>query len=365
MFRVMIVDDMDITRKELKRLKLWGAETGFFICSEAKNGHEALEILQKTNIDLVLTDVKMPKVDGFELLKKIKEGKLCPCVVLLSDYSDYYNVRQGLVSGAFDYLTKPIDTVELRKLLIRAKEDIINKRSEEERTRNIEHSINEKIEFFSTEAESRAIIELIQEDSANNLEKIMAIVDNIGMVMGNDPIKIEHIFKNMLLDISNDVLMRYVWLEKFVDTKEVINVDFSKYKEFNEIKEVFVNVLEKIVFRLNELQCGSSKNSIVNQVCNYVLVNIDSEISLKHIAEILYMNKSYISEVFKEKTGVLFSEYTTKIKIERAKKLIIEGQLKAYEISEKLGFKDAEYFGRLFKKYTGVTLAKYRQIINN
>ncbi|HNU80766.1 MAG TPA: response regulator, partial [Bacillota bacterium] len=77
MLRIMIVDDVDIVRKELKRLKLWGDKTGFVISGEACNGHEALEKLEESKFDMVITDIRMPKVDGMELLKEITRRKLC------------------------------------------------------------------------------------------------------------------------------------------------------------------------------------------------------------------------------------------------------------------------------------------------
>jgi two-component system response regulator YesN len=103
------------------------------------------------------------------------------------------------------------------------------------------------------------------------------------------------------------------------------------------------------------------ENDIVNQVCSCVLENIDGGLSLKTISEQLYINKSHISEVFKQKTGMQFIEYLTAVKMERAKKVITDSKLKTYEIADMLGFKDIEYFSKLFKKYIGCSPTEYRQ----
>lgn len=363
MLTVMIVDDMDITRRQVKRLKLWGEETGFVVSAEAKNGHEALVKLEYNPVDLVITDIKMPKINGLELLRIVTHKKLCSCVVLLSDYSDFSYVRQGLIFGAFDYLKKPVDEREFAILLQRAKAFIVDKRKEQERIKKLEQKFYEKDGAFFVEADIIQLNEQIRDGDSKIFEAVSRLVDRIGATFNYDVIKIEGVLKNMLLEIVNTTLEDYGWLEKFANIKELANADFSKCNTFDSVRKAFIASIEKIVVPLNKLQCGKQKSSIVSQVCKCVLTNVDSEISLKSVSDTLFMNKTYISETFKLKTGMLFVEYITMVKMERAKKLITEGKHKIYEISDKLGYKDVEYFSRLFKKYTGSTPAEYRQNI--
>lgn len=79
LFEAMIVDDVEIMRKELKRLKIWGEQTGFIITQEAKNGQEAIKKLRNKNTDIVITDIKMPVEDGIDILKKLLR-KIYLCV---------------------------------------------------------------------------------------------------------------------------------------------------------------------------------------------------------------------------------------------------------------------------------------------
>ncbi len=83
MYRVMLVDDEEIVRIELKRLLDWEA-LGFEITIEARNGFDAISKLGQDTVDLVITDIKMPKIDGIELLRHLKENRLCSCIVFLS-----------------------------------------------------------------------------------------------------------------------------------------------------------------------------------------------------------------------------------------------------------------------------------------
>lgn len=121
MYRVLIVDDIDILRYDLKRMKVWGETTGFAIEDEASDGREALKKLRESSFDLLITDIRMPVMDGMELLRAVSKENLCPCIVMLSDYTEYSYAREGLLHGAFDYLGKPVNQNDILELLGRAK----------------------------------------------------------------------------------------------------------------------------------------------------------------------------------------------------------------------------------------------------
>lgn len=362
MLTVMIVDDMEITRREIKRLPLWGEKTGFLVSDEAKNGYEALAKLEKNPVDLVITDIKMPKIDGIELLRKIVEKNLCSCVVLLSDFTEFSFARQGLILGAFDYMTKPVAENELNQLLQRAGQFIINRRKEEDRIKKLEETVDEKVGVFFPAADIKRLTALICEGDGKALGAAEEIVDIIGANVNHDLIKVQSVLKNGMLEMVNGVLESCKWLDKFVTTDRFINVDFSQCDRFESIKTAFIAAVQEIITLLNTLQCGMQSGGIVRSVCSYVIENVESELSLKIVAEALFMNKTYISEVFKQKTGMSFVNYLTRVKMERAKQMIQEENLRAYEIAEKLGFKDIEYFSKLFKKHTGCSPTEFRQM---
>ncbi|NLL96232.1 MAG: helix-turn-helix transcriptional regulator [Clostridiaceae bacterium] len=92
---------------------------------------------------------------------------------------------------------------------------------------------------------------------------------------------------------------------------------------------------------------------------------MEDDISVKNIAERLYISKAYLSELFKEATGIPLSEYISMVKIERAKFLLSTTNMKAYEIADALGYNDHEYFSKVFKQKTGLSPTVYRREISN
>lgn len=88
---------------------------------------------------------------------------------------------------------------------------------------------------------------------------------------------------------------------------------------------------------------------------------MDPDFSLGALAKAYYMNSSYLSRFFKEKVKSSFVEYLTEQRIDKAKQLLQYGNFKIYEVGEKVGIYNANYFGILFKKKVGVTPAEYRK----
>lgn len=107
MLKILLVDDEPIFRMGLRSGISWEAE-GCKIVGEAKNGEEALLMIDEKKPDLVLLDLKMPKVDGIEVLRKMKNRKIKPKFIVLSCFNEYEYVREAMKLGACDYLFKPL-----------------------------------------------------------------------------------------------------------------------------------------------------------------------------------------------------------------------------------------------------------------
>ena len=132
---VMIVDDEDIFCTHLAGLIDWKLH-GFQICAQARNGEEAKQLLQSHNPDIVITDIKMPKVDGVSLITYISKKYEHIQTIALSGYDEYESVRGSLKYGALDYLLKhQVNSANLLATLNLAK-----KRINDNHTRSIADS---------------------------------------------------------------------------------------------------------------------------------------------------------------------------------------------------------------------------------
>ncbi|MCX7709234.1 MAG: response regulator [Clostridia bacterium] len=105
MKKVLIADDEFLVRLGLKTTIDW-EENGFLIVGEAKNGKEAVELFEKFYPDILLTDIRMPVIDGLELIQILKEKKSTLKAVILSHYDDFNYAREAIKLGASEYILK-------------------------------------------------------------------------------------------------------------------------------------------------------------------------------------------------------------------------------------------------------------------
>lgn len=120
MFKVLLVDDEVFVRKGLLEIIPWEA-LNFSIAGEANNGAEALDMIRQLKPDLVITDIRMPILDGLELISSVAENNAQDVVfIVISGFNDFKYAQQALRYGVHDYILKPIDdeemTATLRKL---------------------------------------------------------------------------------------------------------------------------------------------------------------------------------------------------------------------------------------------------------
>ncbi len=106
---------------------------------------------------------------------------------------------------------------------------------------------------------------------------------------------------------------------------------------------------------------NEAKNHTITEIQKYIQKNIDKKLSLNEVADVFGLSPNYLSSIFKKYSAYSFTKYINFLKIEEAKKLLTERNLKIYEISEKLGFEDAFYFSKVFKKVAGCSPKEYMQ----
>ena len=129
MFHILVVDDDKHTRKLLRAV----LENAHYTVTTATNGEEALEALDKEHIDLVVLDIMMPKMDGFEVTRRLRASKVSTPILMLTARSQVQDRVRGLDSGADYYLTKPFEIAELLaclRSLMRRQPEVVTEQME-------------------------------------------------------------------------------------------------------------------------------------------------------------------------------------------------------------------------------------------
>ena len=333
MYNVLIVDDKEIFCRSLVRLPVFkSGVSGFNAAFTAANGVEALQILRTEKIDVTLTDIRMPLMNGIELLKIIQKEHVCRCTILLSEYAEFSYAKAGIINGAFDYLVKPIDGKRL------------------------------------TETFDRVHEYLRQSDSANSLaaEYSERLVDAIIKGEENDlkeefgrcrqALNVKNI-KDVLQLISSEVTLNYPYAAMYLPLKEICTLPVSVKDDAGAYEYLVENavLMQRITsrFRLN------SEHPMIKNVWYYTLSHIEEPCRLQDIAKKFYINKNYLSTLFRKETKMYYKDFVLYFKVERAKVLLLYSDKKICEIADDLQFSNAEYFSRVFKGWTGCTPSEF------
>ncbi len=150
---ILIIDDEE---SQLKSLKSFLQRRDFEVFT-ATNGEQGFDIITSQQIDVILTDYRMPKWDGFTLLKKVKEYNPEIDVVVMTAYGSVEDAVSIMKAGAYDYLSKPIDLDELESLLSRIRE----KRFLVSENKLLKEQLEQKFKFDSIISESREMEEVL------------------------------------------------------------------------------------------------------------------------------------------------------------------------------------------------------------
>lgn len=133
MTNVLIVDDEKIEREGLKYLL--SREEGERTVFEAANGKQALQVLRSEDIQLLLTDIKMPHMTGLELSKKAKEENPNLQIIIFSGFSDFTFAQEAIRYGVTEYILKPVNPDDFHKVLERAESEISKRRKKAARSK--------------------------------------------------------------------------------------------------------------------------------------------------------------------------------------------------------------------------------------
>ncbi len=137
---------------------------------------------------------------------------------------------------------------------------------------------------------------------------------------------------------------------------------FTKISDLDKTIDWFCDVIDEFVYQTKQ-RTSTLEETVIPAIIDYMKENINGQLSLNSVAEHFAISTSHLSRLFKEKSGMNFSDYLVNAKLETAAKLLIEEkQLKISDISETLGYSNISYFTKLFKETYGVTPTQYRKL---
>ncbi len=219
---------------------------------------------------------------------------------------------------------------------------------------------NTKTFNYPIEEEQTILLGLKRSHQEMVLNGIESFFQNLSAVRG---VPIQTVRKMVLIlafQINRTLLEMSIDIENITGQEFVPNQIIDKYQTVEDIKEYMVNLLKRIItFLIN--QNDNKFRTEIKKAIAFIEANICDQIDLNSAADHVHLSPYYLSRLFKKETGKNFVDYVVELRMERAKELLLERELKMYHVAEKVGYHDTTYFSQLFKKHTGVSPADYRK----
>lgn len=536
MYKLLIVDDEVWIRERLRYTIDWES-IGIQVIGEACDGEEALELCTTLEPDIIITDIRMPCIDGLEFIKRLREGKSNAKVIIISGYSDFEYAQRAIKLGAFDYVLKPVEDDVLLGILTSCVNEIALEKNKEALIREATKQVKENMPlikekflinlvggYFNSEEDileelnylgigwprSRQVCFVIKLDQMKDMEineqwdthLLQFVVCNIAkdfvnklgggeafysqtgeviclifsdtegrtlarqvMSISNAIRKIvykatgysvtigigracsslmgintsysearealqygEYLGKNKIYDIQsintqykpnyykfnnmeallNNIKMgnreaalsvlqdmvegslkaqkeicpmdlKFIYMDitnslfKAVLEANASISDFSQfsYKFFEQLNGL--HTIDEFHLWIKEMICkmidlldkhkNTKRRKIIEKAVDYVNKNYKDCLTLNSLADKLFLNPSYFCKIFKEEMGESFTKYLMNLRVEKAKELMEDPTMKIYEVAERVGYDDVQYFTKMFKAIQGVTPMQYREKI--
>ena len=180
MYQFIIVDDEKIIRSGLAKSFDWSS-IGFEPVEQFEDGKEAIAYLENNTVDVVLTDVRMYEVSGLELAKYVFENHPQTKVVIISGYKEFNYAQEAMRYGVCDYLLKPLDREEIRKVFLRVGEILAKERDDQTRPTTLpfqyfDESAYKEIVSYNNQLVAAVVAGAVEEAAAIH-KKWFALID--------------------------------------------------------------------------------------------------------------------------------------------------------------------------------------------
>lgn len=335
MIQVMLVDDEQWNREIVKRFGAWDKYNMEIVC-EANDGAEAIEYMEQHQLQLVITDMRMPGIGGGKLMEYIRQHDPDMQLIVISGYDDFEYARQALRNNAVEYLLKPIEAEALNRALEKCYEFVLQ-----------QQAVVDVSTVYALNAHKISIEQAFNKLQEQQLQLILTQLEG-KWATEQLPAALKQQLYDELWKFANELSERF---------------GLALPKEAKPAKQGWNEVAARFTeaFKLLEEQRKYKTRLNVLDVRSYIEQHAKEPIALEELASTFFVSKEYLSKQFKHELGVSVTDYIVGIRMEEAKQHVEEGKLSFKEIAELVGYEDISYFYRVFRKYFGVAPGEMRK----
>ncbi len=362
MFNIVIIDDEPWSREVVKALGAWD-QLGLRVAGEAEDGTNGLRLIEELRPHIVVTDMRMPGLDGVGLLKEMNERFPSMKIIVMSGYDDFVYLKQAIRSRAVEYLLKPIDQGELNEALTVCAQELTLAIKTAGNVAWTPFAFNDAgmlERYLSLRQRVHGyLVELDKQATADTLKKLEETLRQANGGWDEGPLlsKIGHEFMLMLEEfaLENDVAVGEL-SEAALAGLETEAARSTFEGTFAHIRDMYGITIDKI-----EVHRKNRNRLDLADVRQHIDRHFQDPISLEAIALRYFVSKEHLSRAFKAQFGENLTDYILRKRMEKARELIVERKMAIKHVAQLTGYEDLAYFYRVFKKHYGQTPGDLRK----
>ena len=400
MLKILIVDDEQVVRVYLQSIVNW-EQYDCQVVTTCENGMEALEVMAQQPIDLILTDLEMPKMNGLQLIEEIRNRGYQTKVIVLSNHSDYDLSREVMKLGALDYYVKTnvkeADIISMIELVSeQVKKQLLQKHAlEEEKRLKIDNFKIGRKTFLTTVLtgdvyynelqlsqyvkmyhlfEPRLSLYRLRFQQPIELRQFLYVDAIIAAEFQKYDHDVVHLTQEKILValyertiVEEQVLMDH-WLRIVKNIKNYLRAELQASKrvlidstdKLTSCTKLFQNDVPGDVSPVIAAEQLSHYRPEIQSILNYIHEHYDERITLQDLSAFACLNEAYLSRLFKMETKKTINSYINELRIYKAKELLKSPNIMVKEVAQLVGIKDQLYFNRVFKKFCGENPTDYQ-----
>ena len=348
MYKVIIIEDETTVRRGIVLTIDWFS-LGCMIVGEAANGEEGLELVLRLSPDIVVTDVKMPRMDGVEMIRKLRQAGCRSRFIILTAYSDFKYAQSALRLGVNDYLLKPLKDGEL-----------------EEAVRTLVRTASGSGTGMASGPGGNLVAGNLM---AGNLMAGNLVAGNLaggnqageGQGSGNQVPGSQN--------SGNQAPWSHAPGSQNSGNQALWSQNAGNQNSGNQVPwgqnpgSPAASALESLAaafpiygFRTDR----TTQNSYVEAAIRYIHRHYQEDISISTVSHELEISEGYLSRMFKKETNYTFTNYLIYYRLRLAMELLMDCRMKVYEVADRVGYSDTAYFSAQFKKIVGLSPSEYQ-----
>lgn len=395
MYNIIVIDDEDITRMAVSGY-IQKTHSNYHVVGTFSNGEDALHFMSHNSVDAVITDIRMPQLDGLELCKHIRNTHSNVGIIIISSYSEFEYAKQSIKYNVSNYLLKPLDFDELSQALNQLAREFdkthvkVNYQEEDIEvffTELLYGSLNNSAEIHQRfdllhmdapfEAYSGRILSVTLDSDTilcwkyerENLST--ALLNGFRMILSNH--NIYHLFRTggqyyfIILSTQGIPAFSVDALRDMLVHLLHFRCNIQEHISFDSIENIVVphssilNTKQSFPKFLSNTSV-TNKEAVIQKALDYIHTHYAEDLNREDLADIVFLSPSYFSKLFKQVTNMSFTDYLITVRMEEAIKLL-STQTKIGDIGIKVGYQSRNRFFINFRQYTGYSPTEYRRKI--